>query len=120
MHNRKKEDTDMENKGRYGKYGGQFVPEAIMGALDDAGRVTPLGRRLSALPLEPQLGKTLLLACEEGCAEEALAMSAMLSVEKVFVAIPPRQMGSERAQRVVRRQKRLSSELGDHFTYLNV
>ena len=92
----------------------------IMGALDDAGRVTPLGRRLSALPLEPQLGKTLLLACEEGCAEEALAMSAMLSVEKVFVAIPPRQMGSERAQRVVRRQKRLSSELGDHFTYLNV
>ena len=47
-------------------------------------------------------------------------MSAMLSVEKVFVAIPPRQMGSERAQRVVRRQKRLSSELGDHFTYLNV
>ena len=65
-------------------------------------------------------GKTLLLACEEGCAEEALAMSAMLSVEKVFVAIPPRQMGSERAQRVVRRQKRLSSELGDHFTYLNV
>ena len=25
----------MENKGRYGKYGGQFVPEAIMGALDE-------------------------------------------------------------------------------------
>ena len=25
----------MEKKGRYGKYGGQFVPEAIMGALDE-------------------------------------------------------------------------------------
>ena len=92
----------------------------IVGALDDAGRVTPLGRRLSALPLDPQLGKTLLLACEEGCADEAIAMSAMLSVEKVFQAITPRERASERAQRIARRQKRLSSELGDHFTFLNV
>ena len=61
-----------------------------------------------------------LLACEEGCADEAIAMSAMLSVEKVFQAITPRERASERAQRIARRQKRLSSELGDHFTFLNV
>lgn len=92
----------------------------LLGALDEAGRPTPLGRRLSELPLAPQLGKTLLLACEAGCALEAVAVSAMLSVEKVFVAFPTRETASARVQRVLRKQRRLSSELGDHFTLLNV
>ena len=92
----------------------------ILGALDAEGRVTSLGARLAALPVDPQLGKTLLLACEAGCADEAIAISAMLSVERVFQNISPREAGSHHAQHVLRRQKRLSSELGDHFTYLNV
>lgn len=92
----------------------------IMGALDEEGHVTPLGKRLSSLPLDPQLSKMILVGCSEGCVDEAMIISSMLSVDRVFYSFSPRQVASERCQRIIRRQKRLMSELGDHFTYLNM
>ena len=71
----------------------------------------------------------LLLACEEGCAEEAMIISAMLSVERVFYSysMPPlfyrlssNDLHHDRGKRLLRKQQRFTSELGDHFTYLNV
>jgi ATP-dependent helicase HrpB len=49
-----------------------------LGALDDAGRVTGLGRRLSALPLHPRLGRLALAAAERGAAEAGGLVAALL------------------------------------------
>ena len=71
----------------------------------------------------------LLLACEEGCAEEAMIISAMLSVERVFYSfdssplihrLSSNDLHHDRGKRLQRKQQRFVSELGDHFTYLNV
>jgi ATP-dependent helicase HrpB len=48
-----------------------------LGALDDAGRVTAHGRRLSGLPLHPRLGHMLLAAAERGAGEVAAAIAAL-------------------------------------------
>ncbi len=57
----------------------------LLDALDDDGRVTGLGRAMSALPLEPSLARSLLAAAELGCLPDALTVAAMLSAESVFV-----------------------------------
>ena len=56
----------------------------VLGALDEDGRVTSLGKEISRLPVDPPLGKMLIRACEKGCRKEAVIMSSMLSVERVF------------------------------------
>ena len=56
----------------------------VLGALDGEGKVTRLGHQISRLPVDPPLGKMLAIACEQGCAKEAIIISSMLSVERVF------------------------------------
>ena len=52
--------------------------------------LTPLGFHLASLPLDPRLGKLLLLSCLCGCAERALTVAAALSSAKsVFAAGGP-------------------------------
>lgn len=38
----------------------------VLGALDDAGNITALGRRMARLPLEPGLARALIAADELG------------------------------------------------------
>lgn len=49
-----------------------------LGALDEAGRLTPLGKRLLSFPLSPPLAQVLLAAQEEGQATLVAAMIALL------------------------------------------
>ena len=56
----------------------------VLGALNENGKVTVLGKTISKLPLEPSLGKMLVSACELGCEKEATIISSMLSVDRVF------------------------------------
>jgi ATP-dependent helicase HrpA len=51
-----------------------------LGALDDAHELTPLGRELARLPLDPTLGRMLLQAQQEGALEEMLVIAAGLSI----------------------------------------
>ena len=51
-----------------------------LGALDDAHALTPLGRELARLPLDPTLGRMLLQAREEKALPEVLVIAAGLSV----------------------------------------
>jgi ATP-dependent helicase HrpB len=50
-----------------------------LGALDEAGRPTPHGRALAALPLPPRLAHMLIEAAEHGWAETAAAAAVLLS-----------------------------------------
>ena len=58
----------------------------MLGALQDA-RITPLGKKLLALPVHPRIGRLLLAAAEAGRVEEGAAMAALLE-EKDIVSNP--------------------------------
>ncbi len=48
-----------------------------LGALDDEGLLTRLGRKMAEFPLEPNLSKMLLLSVDLGCSDEILTITAM-------------------------------------------
>lgn len=51
-----------------------------LGALDDAGRLSELGKRLGSLPLHPRLGAIMNRAAEMGLIDEAATLCALLEV----------------------------------------
>ncbi|CAI0413272.1 unnamed protein product [Linum tenue] len=50
-----------------------------LGALDDEGNLTKLGEIMSEFPLDPQMGKMLVVSPEFNCSNEILSLCAMLS-----------------------------------------
>ena len=63
-----------------------------LGAIDEDGAVTDLGREMSPLPVEPQLARAMLAARRFGCVDEMATVAAMLSVERVYTGNgPPRE-----------------------------
>lgn len=86
----------------------------VLGALDEEGLLTRLGRKMAEFPLEPQLSKVLLASVDLGCSEEVLTIVAMLSVENVFYR--PKEKSSQADQR----KARFYQQEGDHITYLAV
>lgn len=86
-----------------------------LGALDDDGMVTRLGRQMAQLPLDPPLAKTLLHGASEDCLDEILTVVAMLSTQLSLFYRPRGR--EEEADRV---KTRFSNQSGDHLTLLNV
>ncbi|UJR38210.1 hypothetical protein I4U23_030883 [Adineta vaga] len=85
-----------------------------LSALDDEGLLTKLGRRMAEFPLEPQLSKMLIMSVELRCAEEALTIVSMLSVQNVFYR------PKEKAEQSDQRKARFHQPEGDHLTLLAV
>jgi hypothetical protein len=55
-----------------------------LGALDEEGLLTRLGRKMAEFPLEPPMSKMLLAAVDLGCSDEILTIIAMLSAQNIF------------------------------------
>ena len=55
-----------------------------LGALDDEGLLTRLGRKMAEFPLEPPLSKMLIASVDLGCSEEILTIIGMLSAQNIF------------------------------------
>lgn len=85
-----------------------------LGALDDEGLLTRLGRKMAEFPLEPNLSKMLLLSVDLGCSDEILTVTALLSVENPFYRPKDKQ-----AQSDMKKAKFHQAE-GDHLTLLTV
>eukprot|EP00937_MAST-01D_sp_MAST-1D-sp2_P004361 g4361.t1 len=51
-----------------------------LGALNDRGELTKLGRRMAEFPLDPQQSKALIKSEDYGCSEEILTIMSMLSI----------------------------------------
>ncbi|CAF5197783.1 unnamed protein product, partial [Rotaria magnacalcarata] len=85
-----------------------------LSALDDEGLLTKLGRRMAEFPLEPQLSKMLIMSVELRCADEALTIVSMLSVQNVFYR------PKEKAEQADQRKARFHQAEGDHLTLLAV
>ncbi len=51
-----------------------------LGAVDRRNALTPLGRELALLPVDPRIGRMILASIEEGCLGEVLVIAAALTV----------------------------------------
>ncbi|OQR93387.1 ATP-dependent RNA helicase [Achlya hypogyna] len=69
-----------------------------LGALDAADSLTPLGRHLSALPLDARTGKLLLFGAIFGCAAPVAVVAALLETKSPF-AVPFGAEADARARR---------------------
>ncbi|KAI9837376.1 MAG: DEAH-box RNA helicase prp16 [Thelocarpon superellum] len=85
-----------------------------LGALDHVGDLTPMGRRMTAFPMDPSLAKLILTSADYGCTEEMLTIVSMLSVPTIFSRPKERQEESDAA-----REKFFVPE-SDHLTLLHV
>ncbi len=54
-----------------------------LGAVDEAGELTEVGRELSRLPLDPRVGRMILEGRERGALNEVLVVASALSVQDV-------------------------------------
>ena len=52
-----------------------------LGALDEEGLLTRLGRKMAEFPLEPPISKMLIASVDLGCSEEILTIVGMLSAQ---------------------------------------
>ncbi|OQR80806.1 pre-mRNA-splicing factor ATP-dependent RNA helicase PRP43 [Achlya hypogyna] len=86
-----------------------------LGALDDEGDLTELGAQMAVLPVEPQLGKMLLMAGHYGCVNEVATIAAMLtSGAEPFVRPKAEGKAADEAK------AQFAHIDGDHLTLLNV
>ncbi|XP_024366678.1 probable pre-mRNA-splicing factor ATP-dependent RNA helicase DEAH5 [Physcomitrium patens] len=85
-----------------------------LGALDEEGLLTKLGRKMAEFPLEPPLSKMLLASVDLGCSDEILTVISMLQAQNIFYR--PRE---KQAQADQKRAKFFQVE-GDHLTLLAV
>ena len=52
-----------------------------LGAIDDSNALTPVGRELARLPVDPRIGRMILAARDNACLSEMLIIAAALSVQ---------------------------------------
>ena len=87
-----------------------------LGALNDKGALTKLGRQMAEFPTDPMLARAILAADKHGCVEEVLSIIAMLGESAALFYRPKDKKllaDSARARFTVK-------EGGDHFSLLNI
>jgi ATP-dependent helicase HrpA len=88
-----------------------------LGALEatsGAPRLTPLGRRLSRLPLDPRFGRMVLEADRAGCLREVLVVAAALTVQD------PRERPADKQQAADEKHARFAEPASDFLSYLKL
>jgi ATP-dependent helicase HrpA len=85
-----------------------------LGAFDERGRITAVGRRLARLPVDPRLGRMILQAQEEGCVREVLVIAAALSIPD------PRERPADQEDAARQKHARYADEHSDFISYLNL
>jgi len=85
-----------------------------LAALDSSERLTPLGRRLAQLPVDPRLGRMVLEADRLGCAAEVVVIAAALSIQDV------RERPADNREEADRAHARFADERSDFLAYLNL
>ena len=85
-----------------------------LGALDEAQQLTPLGRKLAHLPVDPTVGRMLLEAQREGCVREVLVIASGLSVQD------PRERPMDNAREADAMHARFRHPESDFLTLLNI
>ena len=85
-----------------------------LAALDERERLTPLGRRLAQLPVDPRLGRMVLEADRLGCTDEVIVIAAALSIQD------PRERPAEKRAQADQQHARFADDQSDFIAYLNL
>eukprot|EP01086_Lenisia_limosa_P008805 TRINITY_DN310_c0_g1_i3.p1 TRINITY_DN310_c0_g1~~TRINITY_DN310_c0_g1_i3.p1 ORF type:complete len:871 (+),score=109.70 TRINITY_DN310_c0_g1_i3:2-2614(+) len=86
-----------------------------LGALNNKGQLTKLGRRMAELPLDPQLSRMVIAAGSFGCSDQILTLCAMLSIgNSVFYRPKEKSMHADHAHQNFHQIE------GDHLTLVSV
>ncbi|KAL9452417.1 hypothetical protein AB3S75_008247 [Citrus x aurantiifolia] len=86
-----------------------------LGVLDDDAKLTsPTGFQVAEIPLEPMISKMILSSNELGCSEEIITISAVLSIQSIWVS------GRGAQKELDEAKLRFAAAEGDHVTFLNV
>ena len=93
---------------------GGFQALKALGAIDDAKRLTPLGRDMARLPLAPKVSRMILQARKEGALREVLIIASAISIQDPRV----RPLGHERE--ADREHRRFVDGASDFVTLLNI
>ncbi|MCC3767466.1 ATP-dependent RNA helicase HrpA [Streptomyces sp. UNOC14_S4] len=81
---------------------------------DHRKRLTPLGRKLSQLPVDPRLARMVLEADGNGCVREVMVIAAALSIQD------PRERPSEKQAQADQQHARFKDETSDFLAFLNL
>ena len=90
-----------------------------LGALDAAAagpvrRLTPLGKKLARLPVDPRLGRMVLAADGNGCLPDVLVIAAAMSIQD------PRERPAEHQQAADEKHRRFADDRSDFLAYRNL
>ncbi|KAI4522627.1 pre-mRNA splicing factor [Schizophyllum commune Loenen D] len=86
-----------------------------LGALNDRGDLTKLGRRMAEFPVDPMLSKAIISSEQYHCTDEVLTIISMLQESaSLFYRPKDKKLHADQARQNFVRQG------GDHFTLLNV
>lgn len=90
-----------------------------LGALDPTQkdprkRLTPIGRKLAQLPVDPRLARMVLEADENGCAREVMVIAAALSIQD------PRERPADKQAQADQLHARFKDETSDFLAFLNL
>ncbi|KAM0749029.1 Pre-mRNA splicing factor [Meredithblackwellia eburnea MCA 4105] len=86
----------------------------VLGALDNTGELTGLGRKMANFPMDPALAKMLIVSVERKCSAEILTIVSMLSVPSVFYR------PKERVEEADAAREKFFVPESDHLTLLHV
>lgn len=83
-------------------------------AKDPRNKLTPLGRQLAKLPVDPRLARMILAAKEFNCVHEVMVISAALSIQD------PRERPMDKQQASDEKHRRFQDKDSDFITYVNL
>jgi ATP-dependent helicase HrpA len=85
-----------------------------LGAVDDTNQLTPLGKKLAKLPLDPRVGRMILAALDNVCLNEVLIIASALSVQD------PRDRPLEAQGAADNAHKQFADEKSEFLSYLKI
>ncbi len=85
-----------------------------LGAIDDKHRLTPVGKRLSRLPVDPRMGRIILAGEDEGCLHEILIIAAALEIQD------PRERPVDKQQAADEQHAKFLHPESDYLGYLKL
>ncbi|MCA8224776.1 ATP-dependent RNA helicase HrpA [Burkholderia sp. BC1] len=85
-----------------------------LGAVDDDNALTPLGRELARLPLDPRVGRMILAACDQQSLREVLIIASALSVQD------PRDRPIDAQEQADQAHRRFADERSEFLQWLKI
>ncbi|AZK95038.1 MULTISPECIES: ATP-dependent RNA helicase HrpA [Streptomyces] len=93
---------------------GAFDPAQKAPRGKEGQKLTPLGRKLSQLPVDPRLARMVVEAEKNGCVREVMVIAAALSIQD------PRERPADKQTQADQQHARFKDETSDFLAFLNL